>query len=1148
MPKFEEEVVSQPLAFEEEVVSKPQAKKVSQPSFQEEVVSAPRPAFEEELVNDVFAPSELEGIRKTEAAQKQQAAAMRAQAEQLRQQEAQNPDNWTSKQVQDHFKKNPPKNVKEQAEANAAIELKKHQEQKLTDQLLPPDLRKEKPIQLNGAPERREEQTPLEIAFSQSDTTGKGLSDLLQFAMQRLPGMRGELPEEMKKNLDAFMKASPGGQLLESLSREESSVAAPILELMKSKDPVKALKAIAEAAGGSNRGQLGDVFREMGADEKTSAMLGFISSLLLPSNLMAGKAGLKALPQAGEKTVQETALEIPTKFKSQNPIGMSKTAQEGVLDVFPAAQKEVQFRPPLPDKEGFSSNINLEKITSDEDLQGIIKSTSEKFKGTIDEQRRGIITHEETQILADNLGVSPDDLKRVRAGRAFNAEELKATSDLLLTQSKKVADLAGKIRTGDNSTQTLLQFQKELQAQALVQIKLSGAKAESGRALQIQRVIAREVPSELKAQQEVLKALGGQEITEEIAHRLSLIDPMDIPAVNKFIREVTKAKTADKVYEYWLNSILSNPQTHAVNTISNTLRAALEIPVDIAQAGIELFKGSGRQVFFGEAPSRLIGDLMGIKEGVRRALYVLKEGISIERNTQIESKVPAIKGKLGEIIRTPTKALTAEDEFFKAINATGDMYAGAYRTAAKEGHKGKALIRRMGELIENPTNEMLESMSKKALETTFQQDLGNWGNQILGFRSRLPGLRYLIPFVRTPGNILKEGFRFSPAGFVELGFKGVTQKTFDSRLASKAAVGSIIAANFALQAIEGNVTGDAPKDDAQRDAFYRSGKKPYSVKLGDQWIPFRRLEPINTSLSLIADGFERFKEGGDWGDLAMEAVFTIAQNFTNRSYLSGLNDFMNALNDPMRYARNYITRQAKGAVPFSGATRFAEQTIDPTLREPMKGDTGNDALDQVTQIGESISSDVPGLSKNVRPRLNVFGEEIKQEGGGFSALTPSKAKNDPVDQELERLGMAVTFTDPEKGEVRGVALSNDERFELQERAGKRIKNRLDKILTNPAYKRQDDEDKQRTIKKEVDKIQEEERLIEMGKALPRILKSDRAKEFAVTQFPKLQKSLKGKDLNTVLRDKESRQAWTEFQRLRTENEGLIKLPQKIIKV
>lgn len=85
---------------------------------------------------EILGQTELEGLRDKEAQEKSMLRGMQAAFQRIRQAHAQDPRNWTHKQLEDHFKKNPPKTIQEQAHANAALELKKKQEEKLTDEVL----------------------------------------------------------------------------------------------------------------------------------------------------------------------------------------------------------------------------------------------------------------------------------------------------------------------------------------------------------------------------------------------------------------------------------------------------------------------------------------------------------------------------------------------------------------------------------------------------------------------------------------------------------------------------------------------------------------------------------------------------------------------------------------------------------------------------------------------------------------------------------------------------------------------------------------------------------------------------------------------------------------------------------------------------
>src|SRR3546814_12677927 len=62
---------------------------------------------------------------------------------------------------------------------------------------------------------------------------------------------------------------------------------------------------------------------------------------------------------------------------------------------------------------------------------------------------------------------------------------------------------------------------------------------------------------------------------------------------------------------------------------------------------------------------------------------------------------------------------------------------------------------RYAELRDNPTPAMIEAADKQAQYLTFQKPLGPGGRGIQQFANEVPGAKLVIPFVRTPINILK---------------------------------------------------------------------------------------------------------------------------------------------------------------------------------------------------------------------------------------------------------------------------------------------------------------------------------------------------------------------------------------------------------
>src|SRR3546814_8890220 len=81
----------------------------------------------------------------------------------------------------------------------------------------------------------------------------------------------------------------------------------------------------------------------------------------------------------------------------------------------------------------------------------------------------------------------------------------------------------------------------------------------------------------------------------------------------------------------------------------------------------------------------------------------------------------AVSGIKGDILRTPTRLLTAEDELFKAMARRMELSGLAVRQAAKEGRKGQEAKDRAAELLGNPTDEMMEKALDYGRYLTFQR-------------------------------------------------------------------------------------------------------------------------------------------------------------------------------------------------------------------------------------------------------------------------------------------------------------------------------------------------------------------------------------------------------------------------------------------
>src|SRR5690606_2796056 len=70
---------------------------------------------------------------------------------------------------------------------------------------------------------------------------------------------------------------------------------------------------------------------------------------------------------------------------------------------------------------------------------------------------------------------------------------------------------------------------------------------------------------------------------------------------------------------------------------------------------------------------------------------------------------------------------------------------------------------------------------------------------------------------------------------------------------ARALLGTGFAYTMFEAAKNGLITGSAPSDPAKNRYLRANGWQPYSVKVGDKWISYARLDPFSTTISVAAD-------------------------------------------------------------------------------------------------------------------------------------------------------------------------------------------------------------------------------------------------------------------------------------------------------
>ena len=275
-----------------------------------------------------------------------------------------------------------------------------------------------------------------------------------------------------------------------------------------------------------------------------------------------------------------------------------------------------------------------------------------------------------------------------------------------------------------------------------------------------------------------------------------------------------------------------------------------------------------------------------------------------------------------------------------------------------------------------------------------------------------PWLTAIIPFVRTPTNLLTFGIERSPFGLPLEGIKrlskdyretlskaGPTERAeLRGKMATSVASTAALLYMFQSQGSEKFISGFGPREENQRKAWEMDNQQ-YSIKIGDKIISYNRLDPMATMLGIIADISEATKYN-EFDERDMSMVFgslalAFSNNVTNKSYVQGIDNLFKVLKDPLNNTERFVGSIAGGFVP-----NFVNQTMNVQEDRPLR---------EVRSIVDYMIKRTPGLEGKLPPRRNFLGEieTMDSTGGAMGIINPlymKDATKNIVDYEFANLG------------------------------------------------------------------------------------------------------------------------------------------------
>lgn len=334
---------------------------------------------------------------------------------------------------------------------------------------------------------------------------------------------------------------------------------------------------------------------------------------------------------------------------------------------------------------------------------------------------------------------------------------------------------------------------------------------------------------------------------------------------------------------------------------------------------------------------------------------------------------------------------------------------------------------------------------------------------------------YLLPFVKTPANVISTGMDYAGMGIPkalvktvqairtgELGSKEHIQSI--SRDLVRSGLGLTAAVILANQFKEDDFVGAYDPKRYQIEGLRNSNYNAFRV--GDKWVSTDWLGPLSIPFSSIMYAKKYGKTGGEKTFQYSKGVLSQIEQLPG---VSDMYEFVKAnqskqnqsLEEMTGQAQNYLIDQISSRLVPSFVGDIAKAT-DKNARVATKG-------------WEALQAKIPGMREKLPVKKNVFGQEVKTESALSTILFGSRVKEDretsiikEISDVSNRTEKGINFTDWDKSSSKTLAQFKEKKGqakfdEAKARYGKELQLKLEQTFKKPAYQRLSDEQKLKVI-------------------------------------------------------------------------------------
>ena len=678
---------------------------------------------------------------------------------------------------------------------------------------------------------------------------------------------------------------------------------------------------------------------------------------------------------------------------------------------------------------------NFDTIDTDEKTQSLIAGLADQYLDEIDEARRGIIRDQELTEMARELGQKPEFLEKIlmrKTGEAANAETILASRHVLHESARSLKVMAQRVLAGTADDNMKLKFHRQWDFHNQFMAQFMGARAEIGRAMRSYGMPLGSENIKNNRMTEVLETQAGRFDIQEVAKQIMANDTFE--GLNKIVKAQKggMSKGGAAMAELFVSSVLSGIKTHIVNSSGNALMTVLG-PIDTAIAarmGWGIADGPDK-VIKGEALAQTFGLINGFADALFVMGRVFKTGEPYEGISKYESAYPkAISSAtlgasgtwgwmidaFGATVRFPLERVMGPiDGFFRAVNERAKVAQMSYREANRlrdlNSLSDQEYLQTLDSLMTDVPLNIQEAGVDYSIYNMAATPLGPTGRDLQSLLNKSAPAKIIVPFVRTPTNLLKMGFvERTPLGLLSKKYREEFAAGDERAQYARARLtfGSMLGAYIAVQAVDMKVTGSGPSDYEARRLKMLTGWRPRSFVFTDfngnkVHQSYDRMEPLSYIIGSIADLVEMNElnkynayEEYDPGQAINAISLVIAENTLNKMFMTSIHNFMAAFSKGPGQA-NKMNRFTSGLsnafIPLSGARRDARKFQDPYMR-------------QAFTFVDKLKNSTPWMSDTLPMALDTMGNPILYK----QILNPWPTSDETPDLLVRHLGSLLDST------------------------------------------------------------------------------------------------------------------------------------------